>query len=391
MSSMQVLPWKTTVCWVPSKVSRVPPSCWARSTPALYGVAGSLVVDTTRIGGRPVHLDLVLIARRRHRPERARVQGREAGELAVAHERRRLAGATVLVDHLGAVGDVRLVHAVDRDPDIGGVVVVPLGVAAHVEVGQGQHGVAGAVFELGERLGEVAPQARRVQRQDGADDRVAVAQPAGILGLRRVLDQRVDQAAGTRRPPWPGRCPAGSRGSWRSRRRSRRTPSGTRRPGGCRPRSGRRWGRRRRRGSSPAPCRDRPRRRPPRSGCRTSSRGRSASRRRAPARIASRSLATLAVPTLARNSLPILSTQRWTNSLVLLLDVRRRPPACSPPGVGPQPVVVGVGVAPHRGRGVGDAARVEADEIEPLTHRLRQRRRQLTRRPRHRIHRDRRG
>src|SRR5437764_457048 len=39
MSSIQVFPWKTTVCWVPSKVSRVPPSCWARSTPALYCVA----------------------------------------------------------------------------------------------------------------------------------------------------------------------------------------------------------------------------------------------------------------------------------------------------------------------------------------------------------------
>ena len=34
MSSTHVSPWKTTVCWVPSKVSSVPPSWLARSTPA---------------------------------------------------------------------------------------------------------------------------------------------------------------------------------------------------------------------------------------------------------------------------------------------------------------------------------------------------------------------
>src|ERR1700710_2099910 len=54
MSSTQALPWNTTVCWVPSKVSNEPPSCLARSTPAWYGVAGSFVVETTRIGGSPL-------------------------------------------------------------------------------------------------------------------------------------------------------------------------------------------------------------------------------------------------------------------------------------------------------------------------------------------------
>src|ERR1700710_741449 len=53
MSSTQALPWNTTVCWVPSKVSSEPPSCLARSTPAWYGVAGSFVVEITSVGGRP--------------------------------------------------------------------------------------------------------------------------------------------------------------------------------------------------------------------------------------------------------------------------------------------------------------------------------------------------
>ncbi|COZ25203.1 Uncharacterised protein [Mycobacterium tuberculosis] len=52
-SSMQLSPWNTTVCWVPSKVSNEPRSWFARSTPALYGVAGSWVVDTTTVGTRP--------------------------------------------------------------------------------------------------------------------------------------------------------------------------------------------------------------------------------------------------------------------------------------------------------------------------------------------------
>ena len=62
--------------------------------------------------------------------------------------------------------------------------------------------------------------------------------------------------------------------------------------------------------------------------------------------------------------------------LVLLLDVRDALRRVIHRGVGAQPVVVRVGVAPHRGRGLGDAAWIEADEIEPLAHRLRQRGRQ---------------
>ena len=41
--------------------------------------------------------------------------------------------------------------------------------------------------------------------------------------------------------------------------------------------------------------------------------------------------------------------------------------------IGAQPVVVGVGVAPHRGRGVGHPAGIEADQIEALAHGRRQR------------------
>ena len=59
--------------------------------------------------------------------------------------------------------------------------------------------------------------------------------------------------------------------------------------------------------------------------------------------------------------------------LVFLLDVGDALRGVFHRGVGAQPVVVRVGVAPHRRCGVGDAAGIEADEIEPLAHRLRQR------------------
>ncbi len=69
-----------------------------------------------------------------------------------------------------------------------------IGIAAHVGVGEPQHDVAVAFLELGEASGEVLPHGRRVERQDGADQRVAVAQTTRILCGSGLLDQRVDQA-----------------------------------------------------------------------------------------------------------------------------------------------------------------------------------------------------
>jgi len=68
--------------------------------------------------------------------------------------------------------------------------------------------------------------------------------------------------------------------------------------------------------------------------------------------------------------------------LVLLFDMGDALRGVFHRGVGAQPVVVRVGVTPRRRSGVGDAARIEADEIEPLTDRLRAAWGPLTRRSR---------
>ena len=49
--------------------------------------------------------------------------------------------------------------------------------------------------QLHQPVGQVPPEARRVQRHDGADDGVAVGQPARILGLGRLVHQRIDHTA----------------------------------------------------------------------------------------------------------------------------------------------------------------------------------------------------
>ena len=95
------------------------------------------------------------LAGRRNRPERAGSQRGVSGEFAVAHERRDLPDAAILFDDGCPVGDRWLVDAVDRNPHVGGVVVVALGVATHVQVGQREHGVAGAVLEFAQALGEM--------------------------------------------------------------------------------------------------------------------------------------------------------------------------------------------------------------------------------------------
>ena len=64
-------------------------------------------------------------------------------------------------------------------------------VAVHVGVGQGQQGVAAALGEFLEPILEVGPQRRAVERHDRSGHRVAVAQPARIVGLGRLAHQRV--------------------------------------------------------------------------------------------------------------------------------------------------------------------------------------------------------
>ena len=131
------------MCWVPSKVSNEPCSWFARSTPALYGVAGSRVVETTRVGARP-GAEMVCRLNWSAAPARMRRcrNGGVAGEFPVAHERCDLTRAAVFVDDLGAILDRQVIDAVDRHPGVGGVGVMTVLVPAHVQVGQIQQRVA---------------------------------------------------------------------------------------------------------------------------------------------------------------------------------------------------------------------------------------------------------
>src|ERR1700722_952826 len=140
-----------------------------------------------------LHGDGMRLARGWHRPECAGAQRRVTGELAVAHERRHLAQLAVLFDHLGAVSDRRAVDAIHRRPNIRGVAVVAFGVAFHVLVGKPEHLVAVAVHQFRQGGGQIRPQRWRVQRQDGADDRVGIGQSARVRRRRRLVHQRVDQ------------------------------------------------------------------------------------------------------------------------------------------------------------------------------------------------------
>ena len=134
-------------------------------------------------------------AGRRNRPESAGAQRGIAGELPVTHERCHLAHPAVLVDHLGPVGHRRLIDAVDGDPGVGGIAVVPLGISAHVHIGQCQHGVAATLGHLRQALGQVPPQVGRVQGHDGAHQGIAVGQATGITGGNRLVHQGIYQAA----------------------------------------------------------------------------------------------------------------------------------------------------------------------------------------------------
>ena len=90
MSSMHLLPWKTTVCCVPSKVTQ-------RAT-ELLGQIDAGLIRRGRVVRRGDHQDrrqaldrdLVRLAGRWDRPERTGAHRCVAGELAVAHERRHL-------------------------------------------------------------------------------------------------------------------------------------------------------------------------------------------------------------------------------------------------------------------------------------------------------------
>ena len=87
-------------------------------------------------------------------------------------------------------------------------------VAAHEHVGQRKQSVAVMADQLGQAVRQVVPQGRRVQRHDGAHDRIAVAQSAfslvGAVAEHQVVrvDQWVDQAV-IDVDGWPDGCPTG--------------------------------------------------------------------------------------------------------------------------------------------------------------------------------------
>jgi hypothetical protein len=113
--------------------------------------------------------------RRGHRPQRAQVARRMAGELPVRRERRDLTYPLVGVGPHRRICRLRRIDATDGVEGVLRTVVVPLGIAAVVLVGQGQQVTGiGATSQTEQAAGEEFPELRRVQRVDGARGRIGV-------------------------------------------------------------------------------------------------------------------------------------------------------------------------------------------------------------------------
>ena len=113
------------MCWVPSKVSSGR-ELLGQVDAALYGVAGSWVVDTTRVGASPGAKTVcgLLVG---GTGQNAQVPRGASPVNSPTHERRDLAGSAVFVDDLGPIGNRWLVNAIDRHPRVGGVAAWPCG------------------------------------------------------------------------------------------------------------------------------------------------------------------------------------------------------------------------------------------------------------------------
>src|SRR5271168_1038807 len=99
-----------------------------------------------------------------------------AGELPVGRERRDLTYPSISVGPHRRIGRLRRVDATDRVERVLRTVVVPLGIAAVVLVGQRQQVTGiGAAAQTEQAAGEEFPELRSVQRVDGARRGVGVA------------------------------------------------------------------------------------------------------------------------------------------------------------------------------------------------------------------------
>jgi hypothetical protein len=127
----------------------------------------------------------------RHGPERADVQRAHRAEPGIG-ERGCGVGAPVGVGGDGPVGGALLVLAQDRGERFLGVLVVAVGAALVVEVGQAEQHPAVAAAQLVERGRERGPHVLQVERVDGADDGVVVGQRA-VADRERLRDQRAHE------------------------------------------------------------------------------------------------------------------------------------------------------------------------------------------------------
>src|SRR3984957_17076540 len=109
-----------------------------------------------------------------------------AGELPVGRERRVLTYPPIGVGPHRRIGRLRRIDATDRVESVLRTVVVPLGIAAVVLVGQRQQVTRiGAASQTEQATGEEFPELRGVERVDGAGGRVGVTEPAPLRGRRR--------------------------------------------------------------------------------------------------------------------------------------------------------------------------------------------------------------
>src|SRR5690606_8438425 len=109
-------------------------------------------------GGQAVDGDGVRLPGVGHRPARAQFQGGCAGATAVVEEGRGFAIFGVELGGHRRIGDARVVHAADGVEGVLDVAVGAVVVAAVVDVGQIQQGVAAAVGQLLQAEGQLLPQ-----------------------------------------------------------------------------------------------------------------------------------------------------------------------------------------------------------------------------------------
>ena len=189
-SSMQMLPCSYAVWPSPAEREQRRRTRATRrgASDDSYGVAGSPVVPTTKIGAGAGRGDLVRLVRRRDRPVRA---GHRAGR-DVRAEERRTPPRTPAVSAIASSrsGCVALVHAVDRVDHLVGVrgvraVVLALG----VEVGRAAAGLGRALVE---GLGQAPARKQRpavlrvVERHRETEHRERLGQLAPARGDDRL-------------------------------------------------------------------------------------------------------------------------------------------------------------------------------------------------------------